>query len=53
MSGAAGDGAGKKVDEGGMSATSGPLTDEPMAQGYADGGVVNRDGVGMKGAVIG
>ncbi|KAL8984986.1 MAG: hypothetical protein Q9205_001171, partial [Flavoplaca limonia] len=34
----------KKMNEGGMSATSGPLslTDDPMAHGYADEGMVNR-----------
>ena len=42
----------KKMNEGGMSATSGPLslTDDPMAHGYADEGMVNRsvaaEGVG-------
>lgn len=49
----------QKVDEGGMSATSGPLslTDDPMAHGYADEGIVNRgvaaEGAGKKEAVVG
>ncbi|KAL8943814.1 MAG: hypothetical protein Q9216_000807 [Gyalolechia sp. 2 TL-2023] len=41
-------------NEGGMSATSGPL-DDPMARGYADVGVANKgveeEGLGKKGAV--
>ncbi|KAL8771828.1 MAG: hypothetical protein Q9209_002766 [Squamulea sp. 1 TL-2023] len=43
MSGAAGNGAAQKVNEGGMSATSGPLADDPMAQGYADERRGDRD----------
>ncbi|KAL8786641.1 MAG: hypothetical protein Q9213_002670 [Squamulea squamosa] len=43
MSGGAGNGAAQKVNEGGMSATSGPLTDDPMAQGYTDEGVGGKE----------
>lgn len=43
---------GKKMDEGGMSATSGPLSlaDDPMVHGYADEGMVSR-GVAAEGGV--